>query len=160
MEKRVIIAFVLSFAVLYAFRAYFQPPSTGERQQTIETQPATSQPVPVAVAPPVVEKTAEAEVPADNLHAEKAEEMAIDTPLYRAVISNVGGVLRSFTLKDYKDGEGRPVELINQTAGGKQGWPLSAQTGDKAIDDALAKAMFVGRREGSSLIFEFCESGL
>ena len=139
MEKRVIIAFVLSFAVLYAFRAYFQPQSTGERQQTTETQATTTpQPVSAAPAPPVPEKSSEPAVPADNLHAQKAEELTIDTPLYRAVISNVGGVLRSFTLKDYKDGEGLPVELINQTAGGKQGWPLSAQTGDKAIDDALA----------------------
>src|SRR5262249_62319566 len=129
------------------------PPRTGNQQQTPKTNPPTPHRS-LVPAPPVVEKTGEAKVPADNLHAEKAEELTIDTPLYRAVISNVGGVLRSFTLKDYKDGEGRPVELINQTAGGKEGWPLSAQTGDKAIDDALAKAMFVGRREGSSLVFE------
>src|SRR5689334_20893007 len=104
MEKRIIIAFVLSFAVLYAFRAYFQPPSTGERQQTTETQSITPQPVSAAPAPPAAEKTAEEPVPAGNIHAEKTEELTVDTPLYTATISNVGAVLRSFWLKDYKDG--------------------------------------------------------
>jgi YidC/Oxa1 family membrane protein insertase len=160
MEKRVIIAFVLSFAVLYAFRAYFQPPSTGERQQTTETQSITPQPVPAAPASPVVEKSSEAAVPAENLQAEKTEELTVATPLYTAVISNVGAVLRSVSLKDFKDGEGHPVELINQTAGGKVGWPLAMQTGDKAIDDELAKGLFVGRREGSSVVFEFAQNGL
>jgi YidC/Oxa1 family membrane protein insertase len=160
MEKRVIIAFVLSFAVLYAFRAYFQPPSTGERQQTTETQSITPPPIPSAPAPPLAEKSREAVAPAENLQAEKTEELTVDTPLYTAVISNVGAVLRSFSLKDYKDGEGKPVELINQTAGGKVGWPMAIQTGDKAIDDELTKGLFVSRREGSSLVFEFAQDGL
>jgi YidC/Oxa1 family membrane protein insertase len=160
MEKRVIIAFVLSFAVLYAFRAFFTPPPTGERQQTTETQSTTPPAVPPAAAAPVAEKPSDLAVPAGHLRAEQSEELAVDTPLYTAVVSNVGAVLRSFTLKNYKDGEGRPVELINQTAGGKVGWPFAMQTGDKSIDDQLAKAMFVGRREGSSLVFEFAENGL
>jgi YidC/Oxa1 family membrane protein insertase len=160
MEKRVIIAFVLSFAVLYAFRAYFQPPSTGERQQTT-TETATPPPaVPAALAPAVAEKSSEPAAPAENVHAEKTEELTVDSPLYTAVISNVGAVLRSFSLKDFKDGEGHPLELINQTAGGKVGWPLAIQTGDKAIDDELSKGLFVGRREGASLVFEFAQNGL
>jgi YidC/Oxa1 family membrane protein insertase len=69
-------------------------------------------------------------------------------------------VLRSFSLKDYKDGEGHPVELINQAASSKVGWPLAIQSGDKAIDDELAKGLFVGRREESSLVFEFVQNGL
>ena len=52
------------------------------------------------------------------------------------------------------------MELINQAAASKVGWPLALVTGDKAIDDELAKAMFVGRRDGSSVIFEFAANGL
>ena len=148
MEKRVIIAFVLSFAVLYAFRAFFAPPATPERQQTAGAQSTTPQPqvIPASPSPAPPEKPGENAVPEQNLHAEKSEELTIDTPLYTGAISNVGAVLRSFTLKDYKDGEGRPVELINQAAASKVGWSLALVTGDKTIDDELAKAMFVGRR--------------
>lgn len=162
MEKRVIIAFVLSFAVLYAFRAFFAPPATPERQQTAGAQSTTPQPqvIPTTPTPAPPEKAGENAVPEQNLRAEKSEELTIDTHLYTAAISNVGAVLRSFTLKDYKDGEGHPVELINQAAASKVGWSMALVTGDKTIDDELSKAMFVGRHDGSAVIFEFAENGL
>src|SRR5262249_10567563 len=40
------------------------------------------------------------------------------------------------------------------------GWPLAMVTGDKAIDDELAKASFVGRKQGDSVVLEFAQGGL
>src|SRR6478672_4983449 len=106
MEKRVIIAFVLSFAVLYAFRAFFAPPATPERQPAAQSQ-STTPPQPSVVPPTATsappEKPGENAAPEQNLHAEKSEELTIDTPLYTAAISNLGAVLRSFKLKNYQD---------------------------------------------------------
>ena len=114
MEKRVIIAFVMSFVVLYAFRALYLPPKPGEQQQSAQSQPAEAPaPAPVQPAPPEVAPSTKHEdtvlnTPRD-LRGEKAESFTIDTPLYSATISNVGGVLRNFFLKTYKDGEGYPL---------------------------------------------------
>jgi YidC/Oxa1 family membrane protein insertase len=92
--------------------------------------------------------------------AEKPEEFVFSTPLYTATISNIGGVLKSYKLMAYTDGEGRPLELINETAGVKIGWPLALTTGDKSIDEELQKAQFVGRKEGKGLVLEFASNGL
>src|SRR5215470_4796976 len=117
MEKRVIIAFVLSFAILYAFRALYSPPPTppgqpAETRQSTETAPAGRE---TASAQPLIQPAEQVPTTApEAAQAEKAEEIPIDTPLYTATISNVGGVLKSYRLKKYTDGEGRPLELINQ----------------------------------------------
>src|SRR5262249_31709576 len=92
--------------------------------------------------------------------AEKSEEFVFDTPLYIATISNVGGVLKSYKLKAYSDGEGHPLELINEMAGQQIGWPMTLVTGDKAIDDELQKAQFVGVVDGDTLRLQFAANGL
>jgi YidC/Oxa1 family membrane protein insertase len=160
MEKRVIIAFVLSFAVLYAFRALYSPPQAADSQQQTATAPSTAAPVPSSPAP-APQKVEEAPIPAaENVHGEKAEDVTIESPLYTATFSNIGGVLKSYRLMDYKDGEGHPLELINQSASSKVGFPLAIVSGDKAIDDELAKAAFASHRDGNTVTFEYASKGL
>jgi len=84
----------------------------------------------------------------------------MDTPLYTATISNLGGVLKSYKLKEYKDGESHPLELINETAGTKVGWPLAVLTGDKTIDDQLGKALYAGHADDGKMTLEFAANGL
>src|SRR5215467_4000195 len=168
MEKRVIIAFVMSFVVLYAFRALYMPPKPAEpaeQQQSTESQAAPAPaPTPVQPAPPEVAQSTKHEAPVPNtprdLRGEKPENFTIDTPLYSATISNVGGVLRNFFLKTYKDGEGHPLQLINQMAGDRVGFPLAITTGDKTIDDELARAVFSGHQEDDTLRLEYAANGL
>lgn len=165
MEKRVIIAFVLSFAVLYAFRALYSPPPQKpgqEQQQTAQVAPSLPQKSPESpVAAPASPAPEAPEVArAADIHGQKNEDFTVDTPLYTAVVSNIGGVLKSYKLKDYKDGQGHPTELINQSAPSQVGSPLTISTGDKSIDDQLAKATFAGHREGDSLALEFAGNGL
>lgn len=162
MEKRVIIAFVLSFAVLYGFRELFSPPQpppqpapvaqNGDASPANTPSPATSGP-PVQTALPPAEPTA-------DVHSEQAEEFVFDTALYTARISNIGGSLKSYELKAYSDAEGHPIELINETAGTKVGWPLALVTGDTMLDETLAKAAFAGRRDGERLMLEFAAGGV
>ena len=142
MEKRILIAFLLSFAVLYAFRFVFPPP-TPDRPGAESTAPA-----PAAVTTPTLPPEPEV-VPQESLQAEAAEDAVVDTAMYRAVVSNAGGVLKSFRLKDYLDGEKKPLELIDAYAGSKVGFPLAITTGDASIDKILSGALFVVRQEGA-----------
>src|SRR6266850_3859916 len=170
MEKRVIFAFILSLAVLYGFRWLFTPPEPAPEAaatvQPVEPPPVTPATTPEATSPKPANVAAPSSTPssspgpATNLRAEKAEEFVVETPLYTASISNVGGTLRSYKLKAYSDAEGKPIELIDASAGNKLGWPLVLVTGDAALDDVLSKANYVARREGDSLSMEFTENGV
>ncbi len=160
MEKRVIFAFILSFAVLYAFRALYSPPAPTLTPADVQTP--TPVPPTKSLAPPnpPAEKSEVLAASTKELRAEKAEEFEVDTPLYTATFSNVGGVLKSYKLKAYSDDKGHPLELIDQSAGSKVGWPLAVTTGDKTLDEELSSAPFVGRKDGDLLSFEKAANGL
>lgn len=159
MEKRIILAFILSFAVLYGFRALYTPtapvsePAAVQTAQAPTTPPATT---PKSTEAPVATESATA----GDIHAEKSEVIVVDTPLYTATVSNVGGVLKSYKLKAYSDAEGHAIELIDAKGGSKLGWPLTLTTGDGATDESLAKATFVTKRDGERLVLEFADSGV
>src|SRR6185295_3188553 len=93
-------------------------------------------PKPVETAPPTEEPLAAA----TDIAATGSEEAVIDTPLYAATISNVGGVLKSYKLKTYTDATGNPIELINQPTAEKLGWPLGLESGDESVNSLLKKA--------------------
>ncbi len=63
------------------------------------------------------EKTVTKEVEATPIKAValKGEDVVIDTTKYRVVVNSQGGVLKSLTLKEYKDDDGNPMELIPKT---------------------------------------------
>src|SRR5438552_19170676 len=107
MEKRVILAFVLSIAVMYLFTSLYAPRKAPE--STPEAPSAASGPAtPTATTPPAsatapVETStfSAAAATAQDSRADKAEDFVLDTPLYTATISNVGGVIKSYRLKSY-----------------------------------------------------------
>jgi len=158
MEKRVILAFVLSFVVLYAFRALFVPTPPAEAPTNVQAPaPPASHPVPPPAATNVEVATS---VPPEGIKAAKSEELSFETPLYTATFSNVGGVLKSFKLKEYSDGEGHPLELVNQEAGSKVGWPLALVTGEKTVDEELQSAAYVAEREPEKLVLEYASNSV
>jgi YidC/Oxa1 family membrane protein insertase len=160
-NKRVLLAFVLSFAVLIIFRMLF--PSPAEPPVT-STVPAASSNAATAPAP---KSGNSAPRPESNLpiqsdvHAEQAVEYPVETPLYKAILSNQGGVLRSFQLKGlYSDDAGRPVELINAHSGSSVGWPLAITTDDPKLDEMLAHGNYVAKQDGEyKWSLEFASDG-
>ncbi len=121
MEKRTLIAFVLSFLILVLWSTFFaptgkQPPPTGEPSRTPEgrktvVEPAAPRTAAEATIPGTlqpVSPTPEPATPEQVIH--------VETPLYSAVWSNVGGVLKSFRLKKYRetlDPDSPPIDLVN-----------------------------------------------
>jgi YidC/Oxa1 family membrane protein insertase len=157
MEKRILIAFLLSFAVLYGTRFLYPPPPAPDTPATKEETAAPPAPTMPAVSPQAaVAVSAEETIQAET---EKIDE--IDTPLYHAAISNVGGVLRSFQLKKFLDAAGKPTELIDSFAGHQVGFPLALSTGDAALDKQLAEAKYASTAEGSNkLRLEYRAGGI
>jgi YidC/Oxa1 family membrane protein insertase len=119
MARNIIIAFVLIFLMLI-FWNYILTRRTSEQQE----QPTT---------PPVAEKEEvkeEPEAPKEVTPIKTAPEIeaaldTIDTPIYRAILSARGATIQNMALKEYKDSEGKNVELIRK--------------GERALTDVINK---------------------
>jgi YidC/Oxa1 family membrane protein insertase len=109
MEKRALIALALSFLVFVVF-IYFgnkmkspvapapSTPPAATQPQAPAKAPAPPPPPPAAVVPPKVTP------PPPALPTRPAKEVVVNTPLYRAVFTELGARLKSFQLKKYKSG--------------------------------------------------------
>jgi len=115
MEKRLIAAIVLSFLVLFGYQALFNKPDKTPPRPQITATEAPVTPVPGTSAPVQEQKqaavreskpaAAEAAAPQDltAVAAGAETDVVVETSLYRAVWSNKGGVLKSWTLKKHKN---------------------------------------------------------
>ncbi|MCD6306842.1 MAG: membrane protein insertase YidC [Deltaproteobacteria bacterium] len=105
MDKRTLLAFILSFIILVGWSLYFGPkqeqaPVKQDIPAHVSGQEPAAGPAP-AVGPVSESFSASSELPPPAVPNEK--EIEIDTPLYRAVFSNAGPTIRSFKLKKYRE---------------------------------------------------------
>jgi YidC/Oxa1 family membrane protein insertase len=100
MEKRTLLAVVISLAILLIWQYFIMPPAP-PRQTPKES---AKQEAPAQQQAPV-QSQALAPVPAQPLPAPdlQARTVVVDTPLYQASFSTTGGVLTSFRLKKYRE---------------------------------------------------------
>src|SRR5271170_3465555 len=81
--------------------------------------------------------------PSSVIAAAAEEDKFIDTDAYHVVFSNRGAVVKSWTLKNYKDSAGKPLELVNQIGDAKAGFPFSFDYRGKQPGTDLNKALWV-----------------
>ncbi|MBI5086598.1 MAG: membrane protein insertase YidC [Acidobacteria bacterium] len=162
MEIRLLLAFALMGLVLFGTQFLMPKPPQKPVDQKAQVaapqaQPASAQPAespkpqaPATAAPAkaVAAKAAPAksgdEKPAAVavVAAEKEETHVVDTDVYRIVFSNRGAAIRSWILKKYKDGQGKPVELVDSRAG------LAFSYFSPVPAAEFNKALFVVKQDG------------
>ncbi len=100
MERRALIALALSFVVFMGFM-YYGEKTKGPTTPPAATQTATPAPAarPRAPAPAAVHPAP----PVRPQPARPAKDVVVDTPSFKAVFTELGGRLKSFHLKKYKD---------------------------------------------------------
>jgi YidC/Oxa1 family membrane protein insertase len=126
MEKRLLLAIVLSFLVLLLFQLVFvkkAPELKPPVEQAAQAQKAVANPAPDNKPP---EKDAHGLAPAaqnpsnalkiKQLKASEKTEITISTSLYEAVWSNKGGVLESWKLRKHKNDENQDLDLVPASA--------------------------------------------
>jgi YidC/Oxa1 family membrane protein insertase len=106
MEKRIVLALAISFIIIFIYYQLIAPPP----------QVKKGEPERIPVAKKEIElekpqKMPEMELPPSAIDTEE-KTIRVETPLFRAIISNRGGVIKSFVLKRYKDEKGKELELI------------------------------------------------
>ena len=121
MEKRLILFIALTFIVLLLYNQIFPPPKPKpvKPKQTKQTAAKASKAIPKVTQKkgesPTPSASSSAPVTRPPLPMTNVKKVVVDTPLYHAVFTALGGRLLSWRLKKYKDvmgPKGKPIELI------------------------------------------------
>jgi YidC/Oxa1 family membrane protein insertase len=157
MEKRFLLAIVLSFLVIYGYQALFPPPKPSPPPQPV-TSPSSSPSAPSSPARQQEPLTVEA---APLVAAAREQEIVVESDAVSAVFTTHGAVLKSWRLKKYYDRSGAPLELVPQVVPDAPK-PFTLEVDDPAVSKILRDAPFkpsaekitVGS-EPQTLTFEF-----
>jgi len=150
MEKRVLLAIVLSFLILILYQAFFikkqpQPETPPESLTEIEKKPEQEPAEKGLLSPPAIteeREPAEEERDLQPISAQAEEEILIDTSLYKATWSNRGGVLKSWKLKKHTDENKEDLDLVSLRSSELGIYPFSLRTDDSSFDSTINAALF------------------
>ncbi len=146
MERRVLIAVLLSFIVLYAYQALFPAPPE-PKPAAAGQQPSAPSPAEKTPAPPTA-KAATAEAPGSDTPTApaasqvNARDIVVESASVRAVFTTRGGALKSWRLKKYHDAAGQPLELVASHPPAGAPLPFTLATDDDLVSTALASGEF------------------
>jgi YidC/Oxa1 family membrane protein insertase len=167
MERRVFIAILLAFVVLYGFQLLVPQPPPPDPGADVPGPSAAPSPT----APSVTEQTHAPSAPQpaaapDAVTFEPGErEIVVETATVQAVLTNRGGRVMRWKLKEYDDGQGEPVDLVPSAISPDLPRPFSLQVDDAQITARLNESIYrvsgdVDGRvdatgEAATLTFEF-----
>ena len=115
MERRVLLAFLLSFFVFLLFVRFFGPenePPAAPAREAPATAPASSLPAPDPND--AVAEIAPSAVAIESREAEREQAITVATRRYVAEFTNRGGRLQSLRLFEHTDSVGAPLEAVPQ----------------------------------------------
>src|SRR4030042_2147365 len=120
MEKRLILAFAISFLVMIIW-SYLYVPKQGKNISSKEgtqeeAKDGVSESITARSTTALVPPAPEAETVMATMSRPEEKEILIDTPLYSAAFSNKGASIKGFRLKKYRvtnEPDSPNVELIN-----------------------------------------------
>jgi len=147
MEKRLLIAIVLSFLILFLFQAILfkkkpQPETPAAGITEIEKKPELK-PSQKALLPPAETPEEPSEERLPQPISEQSElDILVDTSLYQAQWSNRGAVLKSWRLKKHRSEEGEDLELVSHQAEKLGLFPFSLRTEDSSFDTIINTALY------------------
>ena len=171
MERRIFLAIILAAVVMYGWQAFFMPPPpppaprSNASQQAEAPAKASPTPAPATPAPSAQgEKPSPATVQA--IKGEQAErEIVVDTAVARVVLTNRGGHVLHWQLKDYRTPAGEPVDLVPSNIPADQPRPFSLRVDDAQVTQRLDESLYQVRgdtngrvdatKSSGSVTFEF-----
>jgi YidC/Oxa1 family membrane protein insertase len=166
MERRVLLAVLLSFVVLYAYQAMFPVPQKAGQQQA--AQPSKVATAPNAAAPEPANPKPSVQVPAEaasDAPAVAARDLVVENGDLRAVFTTRGAVIKSWQLKKYRDSAGQPYEMVAGHAPPDAPLPMTLAVDDQDLAKTLAAAPFTVVSEGDgangwNARFEYSAGGI
>jgi YidC/Oxa1 family membrane protein insertase len=141
MEKRLILAIVLSFLVLALYQMVFLK-NKPQAQTQVPVQAAASEPKPAELPAPPETPPAAAQA-SEEAKAQAEAKVLVDTSLYQAVWSNRGASLRSWKLKTHLDEDKDGLDLVSRRAAEVGKFPFSLETQDAELDKTANGGLFL-----------------
>jgi YidC/Oxa1 family membrane protein insertase len=151
MEKRVLLAVVLSFVVLYGYQALYPPPKpqapgTAPSQpggQPTGEPPATPEAAPKGPTAPAAQAPTADMPEVETLVADQAErEVIVENEFVRAVFTTRGAAIKSWRLKKYRDDSGEPLDLVPRNVPPGRLRPFMLSVDDGALTARLQQALY------------------
>ncbi|MGH9197901.1 MAG: membrane protein insertase YidC, partial [Acidimicrobiia bacterium] len=145
MERRVFIAVLLSFAVLYTYQALMRrfstPPSPVT--QARKTLPPAQRPE-KQTQEKVEQPLTSAGIPAPSALVADSEEqnILVENDVIRVTFSNRGAQVRSWILKRYNGVNGRPLDLVPDKLPADAPRPFSIKTDSEQTNARIERALF------------------
>ena len=172
-EQRFVLVFLLMAAVIFGAQLYMKKyapaPSTAQPKQATQSAPPSQPPPPdqaaAAPAPSRKNSRASATPPVSTQQAQSESETVVENDLYRITFTNRGAQAKSWILKKYSDDQGRPLDIVNQPAAAKYGYPLSLWTYDESLRNQLNSGLYIASEKGTvtaptKLVFDYSANGL
>lgn len=150
MEKRLILAIVLSFIVIFLYQAIFfknKPQELPAEIPQADSGKATAVLEEKLQMPTL--KTPETQDPAvqamnlQEVGAAGEETVVIETSLFRAEWTNRGAGLKSWKLKKHQDEKGGALEMVSSLAAESGLYPFYIMTEDRALDTQVNGNLFL-----------------
>ena len=155
MEKRLLVAILLSFLVLYGYQVLVQKPAMEKAKREAPAAAAGSAAAPAGTAGSGAPATLSAApaapvVLAAPLVADREErDIVVETQAVRAVFTNRGARLKSWQLKTYRDLQKKPQELVATYMPDYRARPFDLKVDDAAANAALKLALFKASADDS-----------
>jgi YidC/Oxa1 family membrane protein insertase len=157
-ELRILLASILSIAVIILWGKYFAPkapltPPPANKPSQTQTSTGSSSPganatSPAATNTPQSTATAIAPVTPVNVPVKSESQertIAVDSDLYHVEFSNRGGVVKSWLLKKYKD-DSKPARTLDvvhpQAAQETGGWPFALALDDAQLESTVNSGLY------------------
>ena len=165
-QKNFLLVIAAAVVVLLLSQQYFmkQPPP---EQKPAAPAPAATQPSAPPPAPVAPRGRTGAKKPTlvNVKQAGSESTTVVENSLYRITFSNRGGLAKSWILKQYKDSQGNPLNLVNELAANEWGYPLSLWNWDEGLRNKLNTALYVPSATGTlsapgELTFEYADGDL
>jgi YidC/Oxa1 family membrane protein insertase len=161
----------LMMAVVFGVEYYHTKiaPPAASPSAPAATAPQTPSPAQASAAPvqsvaqPAAARPAAPTVPV--VQASTQTDTVVENELYRITFSNRGALVTSWVLKQLKNSDGKPLDLVSPEASTAFGDPLSLYTSDPSIAASLNQALFVPSATGllaapSTLTFKYSDGNL
>ena len=165
MERRIFLAIILAAVVMYGWQAFFMPPPPAPRsnasQQAQAPAKATATPAPAAQAPSAQSETKpSAEAPVQAVKGEQTErEIVVDTAVAKVVLTNRGGRVLHWQLKDYRTPAGELVDLVPSNIPADQPRPFSLRVDDPQVTQRLDESLYQVRGDTNGRVDATKSSG-
>ena len=149
MEKRALLAIILTIIVLLFFNWLFQRTQPPPQQPTTLPAPEAAlpqQPTPLPEKKP--EKKPEEPLLTEPLQDTQLRNITVETDLFFITLTNQGGRVFSWKLKNYFDDEKQPLELVSKRLRNMGFLPLEVFIeGEEELSRKINKALFIPDKE-------------